>query len=79
MAGKIVQTILNDSEYKEFKNVSERHGKTLREAAREAIRKWTEESSGVSAEDPIFKIKPISYGDRKASEHHDTILYGREL
>lgn len=79
MTKKIIQTILDQSEYDEFRRVSEKTGKTIREAAREAIRKWTEEVSGISAEDPIFKIKPVPYGDSKVSEQHDSLLYGAEL
>ncbi|MCL4518603.1 MAG: hypothetical protein M1587_05325 [Thaumarchaeota archaeon] len=79
MKKRIVQTILEESEYEEFRKTSKRAGKTLRRAAREAIMKWTEEESGISTEDPIFKLKPVSYKDEKASERHDTILYGREL
>lgn len=75
MRKKIIQTILDQSEYDEFRKVSERTGKTIREAAREAIRKWTEEASGISAQDPIFKIKAVSYGDPKVSERHDSALY----
>ncbi|MGI0084767.1 MAG: hypothetical protein ACREBQ_06765 [Nitrososphaerales archaeon] len=74
-----MQTILQESEYEEFRKASERAKKTLREAARDAIRKWTEETSGISPGDPIFNLKPVSYTDRKASEHHDTVLYGKEL
>ncbi|MBI2648878.1 MAG: hypothetical protein HYW93_04400 [Thaumarchaeota archaeon] len=79
MKKKIIQTIVDESEYDEFRKVSEKTGKTIREAAREAIRKWTEEASGISPEDPIFRIKPVSYGDSKVSEQHDSALYGREL
>jgi hypothetical protein len=79
MKKKIVQTILDEPEYAEFRKASERAKKTLREAAREAINRWTEETSGISPEDPIFKLKSISYKDRKASENHDAVLYGEEL
>jgi len=79
MARRIVQTILEESEYEEFRRASKRVRKTLREAAREAIRKWAEETSGVSAEDPLFRIRSVSYGDPKASEYHDRLLYGAEL
>lgn len=74
MKKKVVQTLLEESDYEEFRKTSKKVGKTLREAAREAIRKWTEEISGISPEDPIFKIKPIPYGDTKASEHHDVSM-----
>jgi len=76
MKKKIVQTILDEPEYSEFKKASERAKKTLREAAREAINRWTEETSGISPEDPIFNLRSVSYKDRKASENHDVILYG---
>ena len=79
MTKKIVQTVLDESEYREFKRASEKSKKTLRQAAREAIQRWSEEASGISAQDPIFNLKPISYKTRKASEHHDTILYDEEL
>ncbi len=79
MKKKIVQTILEEAEYQEFRKASEKAKKTLREAAREAIRKWTEDTSGISPQDPIFQIKSVAYGYSKASEHHDAILYGEKL
>ena len=79
MTKKIVQTLLEEAEYKQFKKASERHNKTLRQAAREAIQQWTEEASGISVEDPIFNLKPVSYRTSKAAERHDSILYGGEL
>lgn len=78
MTKKIVQTVLEDSEYKEFRRASEKSKMTIRQAEREAIRRWTEETSGISSEDPIFKLKSASYKTRKAAEHHDAILYGGE-
>jgi hypothetical protein len=76
MARKIVQTILEESEYESFKKASEKSNKTIREEAREAIQKWTEEASGMSSDDPIFKLKQVSYKSRRAAEEHNTILYG---
>jgi hypothetical protein len=76
MARKIVQTILEESEYENFRKASQKSKKTIREAAREAIQKWTEEASGINSDDPIFKLKPVSYKSRKAAEDHDMILYG---
>ena len=75
MSKKIVQTVLEDSEYEEFRRASERSKKTIRQAAREAIQKWTEEASGISADDPIFKLKPVHYKNRKVAEEHDVVLY----
>lgn len=76
MKKKIVQTILDESEYEAFRKVSRTAGKTVREAAREAIHRWTEEASGISSDDPIFRLKAVPYGDSKAAEKHDSILYG---
>ncbi|HKW05893.1 MAG TPA: hypothetical protein VJN71_11380 [Nitrososphaerales archaeon] len=76
MTDKVVQTVLKESEYEEFKRASEKSKKSIRQAAREAIERWTQETSGISPEDPIFKLKPASYKSRKASEEHDMILYG---
>jgi hypothetical protein len=64
MTGKFVQTTLDESEYREFRKAAERVRNALREAAREAIDRWTEEVSGSSLEDPIFRLKPVSYRDR---------------
>jgi len=79
MTKKIVQTVLDESEYREFKKASEKSKKTIRQAAREAIQRWSEETSGISPQDPIFNLKPVSYKTRKAAERHDTALYGEEL
>jgi hypothetical protein len=76
MTQKIVQTVLDDSEYEEFRKASQKSKKTIRQAAKEAIQRWTQEVSGISPEDPIFRLKPVSYRSRKASEEHDLILYG---
>ncbi len=75
MTRKIVQTVLEEAEYKEFRKASAKAKKSLREAAREAIQRWTEETAGISPDDPIFAIKPVSYGTSRASERHEKILY----
>ena len=41
---------------------------------REAIQKWTQEASGISDDDPIFKIEKVSYKDPRTSENHDPIM-----
>jgi len=73
---KIVRITLDEIEYMRFQKASRRAKKTLEEAAREAIKRWTEETSGIFPEEPIFNLKPVSYKDRKVSEKHDAILYG---
>ena len=48
---------------------------SIREAVKEAVLKWAEEKSGIEPTDPIFNLKPISYGDRMASTKVDETVY----
>lgn len=79
MRAKVVQTILDEEEYETLRLASSKTGKTLREAVREAVVQWSEEKSGIFPDDPLFRLKAVPYKDRKASTHHDRILYGEEL
>jgi hypothetical protein len=62
-----------------FRKALKRAKKSLKEASRKMITRWTKETSGISPEDPIFNLKSISYKDKKASENHDAVLYDKEF
>ena len=51
---------------------------SIREAVKEAVLEWIEEKSGIEPRDPIFNLRPISYGDKKASTKVDETLYKRQ-
>jgi len=76
MDGKVVQTTLTGEEYERLKEATRRTGKNIKEAVREAILTWSEEKSGIHGDDPIFKLKAVSYGSERASERVDEMLYG---
>jgi len=76
MDEKVVQTTLTGEEYERLKEATRKTGKSIKEAVREAILTWSEEKSGIHGDDPIFKLKPVSYRDERASERVDEILYG---
>lgn len=76
MKRKIVQTVLDEEEYRKLEEAIKKTKKSIKEAVREAVVVWSEEKSGINSDDPIFKLKPASWGDRKASERVDEILYG---
>jgi hypothetical protein len=72
---KVVQTVLDEEEYNALREASSKSGVSIREAVKEAIANWSEERSGIDANDPIFSIKAVPFGDRHAAERHDGVLY----
>jgi len=75
MQKKIVQTILSEDEYRRLAETVKKLDVSIREAVKEAVLKWAEEKSGIEPTDPIFNLKPISYGDRMASTKVDETVY----
>lgn len=70
MAKKVVQTDLDDNEYRLLKETVEKRGLTIKSALRAAIRQWVRTQIPVT-EDPIFKLKPVSTGVRTDSSKLD--------
>jgi len=77
--GKVVQTILEESEYEHLKKVAKRKGMRIKEAARSAILSWTKESEPLDLNDPFFQLKPADLGDPELSSKVDEILYNRRM
>lgn len=77
MAGKVVQTQLTNTEYALLAEYAGRHGMTIKEATRTAIRKLTLKDE-VDPDDPLFKIFPLTRKGRftDGSERLDFHLYG---
>lgn len=73
---KVVQTEIPEESYKELSEITEKEGITIKEAVREAIAEYIASKSRFSAEDALFKLKPVKYKDARASEDVDKILYG---
>jgi hypothetical protein len=77
--GKIVQTILEESEYEHLKKAAKRKGMRIKEAARSAILSWIKESEPLDLSDPFFQLKPADLGDPELSSKVDEILYNRRM
>ncbi len=77
--GKVVQTILEESEYERLRKIAGRKGLKIKEAARSAILSWTKENEPLDPNDPFFKLRPVDLGDPELSRKVDEILYGRRL
>jgi len=75
---KVVQTELNDAEYRILLEYARRSGCTIKEALREAALKLTI-SDSVDPNDPVFSEPPSAKRTGKqerTSAEHDKVLYG---
>jgi len=75
---KVVQTELEEEEYKRFKTAIKHKGISVKEAVKAAIASWTSSSLPLETEDPFFKLEPADFGDPALSKKVDEILYGRK-
>jgi len=75
---KVVQTELEEDEYKRFKEAIKHKGMTVKDAVRAAITTWTSGSLPLETKDPFFKLEPADFGDPMLSSKIDEILYGRK-
>ena len=73
----MAQTEFDLKEYDTLAKAARKSGLSIKEALRHAALQWATETSGIGTADPIFHLKPVSYRDKKASEHIDEIVYGR--
>ena len=76
---KVVQTELNEVEYKMLKQLAQKRKKTIKELVREAIRKILREEKTINPDDPIFTEPPVIQEEgeiENTSETHDKVLYG---
>lgn len=76
---RVVQTTLEDPEYKALRDALRRKGETLREGLRRAILKFIEEETAIDPSDPIFEM-PGKAGSGKGdlAQKHDAYLYGKD-
>ena len=75
---KVVQTELNETEYKLLVDYAEKRGRTIKEALREATLKLII-SDEVHPDDPLFTEPPSVKGtgkNERTSSDHDKMLYG---
>jgi len=77
--GKIVQTILEESEYEYLRKAAKRKGLKIKEAVRSAILNWARELEPLNPDDPFFKLKPLDLSDPELSSRVDELLYGRRV
>ena len=77
MARKVVQTDLDDDEYRLLKKATEKRGITLKTGLREAVRQWVGTQIPL-AEDPLFRLKPVKTGVKTDSSNIDGALYREE-
>ena len=75
---KVVQTELNEAEYRLLVDYARKSGRTIKEALREATLKLII-SDAVHPDDPLFTEPPSVKGTGKkerTSAEHDRLLYG---
>ena len=77
MARKVVQTELEDKEYRLLKEAVDKQGLSLKRGVREAVLQWVSTQIPVS-EDPLFKLKPVKTGVETDSSKLDERLYGEK-
>mgnify|MGYP001082686509 CR=1 FL=1 len=76
---KVVQTLLEESEYQHFRKIAKGKGLKVKEAARSAILHWTRELTPLDLNDRFFRLKPADLGDPELSSKVDEVLYGRRM
>jgi len=74
MARKVVQTELEDKEYRLLKEAVDKQGLSLKRGVREAVLQWVSTQIPVS-EDPLFSVKPVRTGVETDSSNLDERLY----
>ncbi len=74
MARKVVQTELEEKEYRLLKEAVDKQGLSLKRGVREAVLQWVSTQIPVS-EDPLFSVKPVRTGVETDSSKLDERLY----
>ena len=76
---KVVQTTLDDSEYKSLRDILSGKDLTLKEGLRRAINRFIEEESKIDPSDVLFAgPSGAGSGHGDLAERHDAYLYGEE-
>ena len=71
MEKRHVQAELSPQEYEALRRASEREGRSMKDALREAAMAWARRKE--ARDDPIFKLVGLAKGSARASEGHDEI------
>lgn len=74
--GNVVQTVLQESEYKKFRKAAKTVGLKVKDATRAAVLAWTSEETPLDLNDTFFKSQAVDMGDRDLSTKVDEVLYG---
>jgi hypothetical protein len=75
---KVVQTTLDEDDYRMFRDVLERKGVSLKEGLRLAVAKLIQEEVKLDPSDSFLSRKPSGRSGRKDfSRAHDKYLYGK--
>jgi hypothetical protein len=75
---KNVQTTLSEETYQKLIGIAKKNDLTLKQILQNAITQFIDFNSGINPQDPIFNLKPVSYGSKEVSENVDSILYGEK-
>ncbi len=74
---KVVQTTLDEEEYRTLKEILGKKGLSLKEGLRIAVSQLLKEETKVDANDPFLVRKPAGRSGRgDLSKAHDRYLYG---
>lgn len=74
---RVVQTVLEEEEYRAFKEALQKKGLNIREGLKLAVARLIEAEFKVDVNDPFFTHKPVGRsGLRDLSKRHDEFLYG---
>jgi len=73
---KVVQTEVDEKEYKALEAIAKRRNLTIKSAVRGAIASWIGLQTPVS-EDPLLQLKPERTGVKTDASTLDGMLYGR--
>ncbi len=76
--GKVVQTVLQESEYEKFRRAAKATGLKVKDAVRSAVLAWTSEVTPLNLNDPFFKSQAVDMGDPRLSTKVDEVLYGKK-
>ncbi len=74
---KVIQTELDEQEYRRFKEFSKSQGSSIKETLRDAAMFYLEEKTAPE-NDPIFNIKPRRTGVKTDASKLDEQLYGEK-
>ncbi len=76
---KVVQTDLEEEEYRLFKELLEKQRLSIREGLRLAVGRMVKEEVKVNPKDPFLNRKPLGKsGTGDLSAKHDEYLYGKK-